>query len=104
MLLIIEYIKCHISRNISFYMSASFNLLIVCVFKFNLPALFIQWQSILTDAQNENLNYKSTAPDVLNKWLEKNPSGRILIIGPKTKNDKGVCWLFVRAILHQIKA
>ncbi|CAB3981767.1 deoxyribonuclease TATDN2, partial [Paramuricea clavata] len=59
-------------------------------YKFNLPALFIQWQSILTDAQNENLNCKSTAPDVLNKWLEKNPSGRILIIGPKTKNDKDI--------------
>ena len=59
-------------------------------YKFNLPALFIQWHSILSDAQNENLSYKSTTPKVLNKWSEKNPSGRLIIIGPKTKNGKDI--------------
>ena len=59
-------------------------------FKFNLPALFVQWQSILADTQDENLHYKSTVPEVLNKWLGKTSCGRIIIIGPKTKNDKGL--------------
>jgi hypothetical protein len=52
--------------------------------------LFIQWHSLLADAQNENLNYKSAIPQVFNKWSEKYPSGRLVIIGPKTRNKKGV--------------
>jgi hypothetical protein len=27
---------------------------------------------------------------VFNKWSEKYPSGRLVIIGPKTRNKKGV--------------
>ncbi|XP_028391391.1 uncharacterized protein LOC114516188 [Dendronephthya gigantea] len=71
-------------------------------YKFNLPALFVQWKSILADGQNENLNFNQTIAEVLNKWSEKYPSGRIIIIGPKTKNDKDIMEENIKTLLLQL--
>ena len=59
------------------------------IFQFSLPGLFVQWEAIVVDADDAGLTHKPGTPELLNMWFSKNPSGRLVIIGPKSKHNKG---------------
>lgn len=59
--------------------------------KFSLPGLLLQWEAVVVENNHDDsLACKPGTPELLNMWFSKNQSGRVVIIGPKSRHDKEI--------------
>ena len=51
----------------------------LAILQFVVPALFLQWEGLFDDAEEVQCNAKRVAIDIIEKWSQSNPCGRVIV-------------------------
>ena len=59
--------------------------MLIAILQFVVPALFLQWEGLFDDAEEVQCNAKRVAIDIIKKWIQSNPFGRVIVFHSSVK-------------------